>query len=88
MLIILQKEYILLILDGLDVEAKGRADDTGVLPIDLQHNRRLTRIIQAPESITSLTHRKAKRTRNVSQGLDNGNPSMQKANTDCIQTQE
>lgn len=41
-LIIQQKEYILLILDGLDVEAKGGADYTGVLPIDLQHNRCLT----------------------------------------------
>jgi hypothetical protein len=42
MLIIQQKEYILLVLDGLDVEAKGGADDTGVLTIDLQHNRCLT----------------------------------------------
>lgn len=50
-----------MVFDGLDVEAKGGADDTGVLSIDLQHNRCLTRIIQAPESITSLTHGKAKK---------------------------
>jgi hypothetical protein len=37
-----QKECILLIFDGLDVEAKGGADDTGVLPIYLQHSRCLT----------------------------------------------
>uniref|UniRef100_A0A0A9DBF8 ADP-ribosylation factor n=1 Tax=Arundo donax TaxID=35708 RepID=A0A0A9DBF8_ARUDO len=34
-------------LDGLDVEAKGWTDDTGILPIDLQHDCCLTQVIQA-----------------------------------------
>jgi hypothetical protein len=38
------------VLDGLDVEAEGGADDAGVLPVDLEHDGRLARVVQTPEA--------------------------------------
>lgn len=35
-----------MVLDGLNVEAEGGVDDTCVLPIDLEHDRRLPRVVQ------------------------------------------
>ena len=46
--------YILLVLDGLDIKAKSRADDTGVLPIYLEHNCRLTRVVEAAVNLASV----------------------------------
>lgn len=40
--------HSLLVLDGLDVEAEGGADDAGVLAVDLEHDRRLPRVVEAP----------------------------------------
>jgi hypothetical protein len=34
-----KRGYRLVVLDGLDVEAEGGADDARVLPIDLEHDR-------------------------------------------------
>jgi len=34
------------VLDSLDVEAEGGADDAGVLPVDLEHDGRLPRVVQ------------------------------------------
>ena len=39
-----------MVLDGLDVEAEGGADDAGVLPVDLEHDGRLPRVVQTPEA--------------------------------------
>lgn len=38
-----------MVLDGLDVEAEGGADDAGVLPVDLEHDGRLPRVVQTPD---------------------------------------
>jgi hypothetical protein len=56
---------ILVVLDGLDVEAEGGADDAGILPIDLEHDRRLPRVIQPPagepiDSPDSIRHKKSR----------------------------
>ena len=37
-----------MVLDSLDVEAEGGADDAGVLPVDLEHDGRLPRVVQTP----------------------------------------
>lgn len=39
---------ILLVCNGLDIEAEGGANDASVLSVDLQHNGRLPGIIQPP----------------------------------------
>ena len=42
-----------MVLDGLDVESKGWANDVGVLPVDLENDGRLPRVVQAPETNTA-----------------------------------
>jgi len=44
---------LLVVLDGLDVESKGWANDAGVLPVDLENDGRLPRVVQAPETNTA-----------------------------------
>lgn len=44
---------ILVVLDGLDVESKGWANDAGVLPIDLENDGCLPRVVQATETNTT-----------------------------------
>lgn len=41
-----RREDLLLVGDGFDVEAKGRTDDAGVLPINLQNDCSFSRIVQ------------------------------------------
>jgi hypothetical protein len=41
------------VLDRLDVESKGWANDAGVLPVDLENDGCLPRVVQAPETNTA-----------------------------------
>jgi hypothetical protein len=50
-----RKRHILVVLDGLDVEAECGTNDTRVLPIDLEHDGRLPRVVQPPETNTQNT---------------------------------
>jgi hypothetical protein len=45
-----RKRHILVVLDGLDVEAECGIDDARVLSIDLEHDGRLPRVVQPPET--------------------------------------
>lgn len=50
-----------MVLDGLDVESQGGADDAGVLAVDLQHNGSLPGVVQSTVNQTQQERRELKK---------------------------